>query len=240
MNMAKLLITLFAILLTSSVSDTKPVLKEANHKPFNYRDQETISVFEPGTLSTVLDNVQSSPPKPLLIARPTVAGTYPILIFLHGTCLENYFYSDILQHIASHGYIVVAPQLYSCLRWLIPILPISGPDELNFAAEVANWLISGLENVLPENITGDINKLAIAGHSRGGKMAFALALGYAKTPLTVTISALIGLDPVEGTENIVVDPKVLTYIPNSFNLSVPVAVIGSGLGNESKLLQHYI
>ncbi|EEF41353.1 Chlorophyllase-1, putative [Ricinus communis] len=113
------------------------------------------------------------------------------------------------------------------------MLPVSGPAELEFAAQVANWLPSGLQSVLPENVKGDLDKLSIGGHSRGGKTAFALALGYAKTPLKVKISALAGVDPVEGTsKNSPTQPKILTYIPQSLNLSIPVAVIGTGLGNQ--------
>ncbi|KAF8401747.1 hypothetical protein HHK36_012693 [Tetracentron sinense] len=53
----------------------------------------------------------SSPPKPLLIVTPTNEGKYPVLLFLHGFYLHNCFYTDLLKHIASHGFIAVAPQL---------------------------------------------------------------------------------------------------------------------------------
>jgi len=51
------------------------------------------------------------PPKPLLIAAPREAGEYPVLVFLHGYLVVNSFYSQLLQHVASHGYIVIAPQV---------------------------------------------------------------------------------------------------------------------------------
>lgn len=113
------------------------------------------------------------------------------------------------------------------------MLPVSGPAELESAAEAANWLPSGLQSFLPANIKPDLNKLSVGGHSRGGKTAAALALEYAKTPLQVQISALVLIDPVEGaSKNNPSQPKILTYIPQSLNLSIPVAVIGTGLGNQ--------
>lgn len=65
-------------------------------------------------------------------------------------------------------------------------------------------------------------------------MAFALALGYASTSLK--FSALVGLDPVGGmSKNCQTEPKILSHVPQSFNISVPVCVIGTGLGEESQL-----
>lgn len=109
------------------------------------------------------------------------------------------------------------------------------------AATVANWLPSNLQHVLHERVNKQVepnlDKLALSGHSRGGKSAFALALGLSKTKLSLKISALIGVDPVEGrNKNKRTRPYVLTYEPNSFNLSIPVTIIGTGLGNHTKLL----
>ncbi|CAN1129045.1 CLH2 [Linum perenne] len=167
----------------------------------------------------------SSPPKPLLIASPTEAGEYPLLLFLHGYILCNSFYSQLIQHVASHGFIVIAPQLYT----------VAGPDtteEINSVAAITNWLSKGLQQLLPLNVKADLTKLCLAGHSRGGKTAFALALNKvaaAKTELR--FSALIGVDPVDGMDiGKQTPPPVLTYVPQSFNLEMAVMVIGSALG----------
>lgn len=80
------------------------------------------NVFEIGDYSTTLITVEqktcsrnnnnaSTPPKPLLICSPLEEGVFPVLLFLHGYLLYNSFYSHLLQHIASHGFIVVAPQV---------------------------------------------------------------------------------------------------------------------------------
>ncbi|KAG9451908.1 hypothetical protein H6P81_004812 [Aristolochia fimbriata] len=163
-----------------------------------------------------------SPPKPLLIASPQEAGEYPLLLFLHGYLLNNSFYSQLIVRIASHGFIVIAPQLYE----------VAGPDsteEIKSAAATTDWLSNGLSHVLPSNVHPSLSRLGVAGHSRGGKVAFALALGGATTRLK--FSALIGVDPVDGMDKgKQTNPPILTYVPRSFNLGMAAMVIGSGLG----------
>lgn len=50
-------------------------------------------------------------PKPLVVALPKEEGVYPVIQFHHGFTLQNMFYSQIISHIASYGFIVVAPQV---------------------------------------------------------------------------------------------------------------------------------
>lgn len=113
---------------------------------------------------------------------------------------------------------------------------VAGPDcgaEIQSAAAVVEWLADGLTDVLPEHVRSDLSKLAIGGHSRGGKVAFALALGHAKT--TLEFSALIGVDPVDGMDKgKQTGPPILTYIPRSFDLKMAAMVIGAGLGELKK------
>ncbi|KAK7845606.1 chlorophyllase-1 [Quercus suber] len=154
----------------------------------------------PFTSKKVETSNRGSPPKPVLIVTPTTSGQYPVILFLHGFFLRNGFYSQLLEHISSHGFIVVAPQL-------------------------------------PENVQANLLKLALAGHSRGGQAAFALALGYANTSLK--FSVLLGIDPVAGNEFAKLEPYILTNVPRSFNISIPVTVIGTGLGPKKELLKPF-
>ncbi|GFY88041.1 hypothetical protein Acr_05g0016800 [Actinidia rufa] len=183
------------------------------------------NVFKEGQFIVKCTRVEesdpSSPPKPLLIISPTTQAKYPLLLFFHGFMIHNTSYALLLQHISSHGYIVVAPQLYN---WM----GTSGNSELEFAAAVTSWLSTGgLNSSLPQKVEADLHNVAVSGHSRGGKAAFALALGHACPSLK--FSLLLGLDPVEG-----IDPKILTNVPRSFDLSIPVAVIGTGLSDRRK------
>ena len=91
----------------------------------------TTTVFDQGKLpftskkvetSNGDDSTSSPPPKPLLIVTPTTSGQYPVIFFLHGFYLRTCFYSQLLEHISSHGYIVVAPQVFRlpiiCYTWI--------------------------------------------------------------------------------------------------------------------------
>ncbi|XP_021828162.1 chlorophyllase-2, chloroplastic [Prunus avium] len=179
------------------------------------------------TCSTKSSNIPVPPPKPLLIGMPCEAGEFPILLLLHGYLLSNSFYSQLIQHIASHGFIVVAPQLYT----------IAGPDskgEIKSTAAITNWLSEGLQFLLPPHVQANLSKLALAGHSRGGKVSFALALGK-EGNTNLKFSALIGIDPVDGMDKgKQTPPPVLTYVPHSFDLDMAVMVIGSGLGEVKR------
>uniref|UniRef100_A0A7N2R5Y9 Chlorophyllase n=1 Tax=Quercus lobata TaxID=97700 RepID=A0A7N2R5Y9_QUELO len=230
------------------------------------------NVFAIGRYKTVLQTVETRscttkstvavpPPKPLLIARPSEAGEYPILVLLHGYLLYNSFYSQLIQHIASHGFIVIAPQAntgeYTETPALTPeplgpifhiqmsiyhmihpcfLYILAGPDtadEIKSTAAITNWLSEGLHYLLPPHVQPNINKLGLAGHSRGGKVAFALALDKEATSLK--FSALIGIDPVDGMDKgKQTPPPVLTYVPHSFDLDMAVMVIGTGLGEVKK------
>ncbi|GKA70866.1 chlorophyllase-2, chloroplastic [Tanacetum coccineum] len=117
---------------------------------------------------------------------------------------------------------------------------VAGPDatkEVEYVAEITNWLPHGLPKLLPSQVNANLKKLGLAGHSRGGKVAFALALDGLEMEQKLKYSALIGIDPVDGMDKGKQNPpKVLTYVPHSFNLEMPVMVIGSGLGEVRKNL----
>ncbi|KAJ7954839.1 Chlorophyllase [Quillaja saponaria] len=197
-------------------------------------------VFDNGKYTPVLKRVESTtctcnkqlnpalPPKPLLIAMPLEAGEFPLLLFLHGYLLNNSFYSQLIQHIASHGFLVIAPQLYT----------VAGPDtsdEIQSSAAITTWLSKGLHEFLPPQIKPNINKLGLGGHSRGGKTAFALALRKLNTTTTLKFSALIGVDPVDGMDKgKQTPPPILTYAPHSFDIDMAVMVIGSELGEVKR------
>ncbi|KAJ8559323.1 hypothetical protein K7X08_003381 [Anisodus acutangulus] len=217
-------------------------MKKVLEKPLLHDASLISHVFELGDVAVKItkvkkgslsDNISSSP-SPLLVVSPIIPGKYPVLLFFHGFILKPSWYKSLLQHISSHRYIIVAPQ-FSALA--------SQSDEVKKAAKVTEWLSKGLISVLPEKVQPDLLKIAVSGHSRGGKTAFSLALGYGdfsgSTPTPLKFQALLGIDPVAGSSSPSSQsaPKILQYIPRSFGQSIPVAVIGAGLSNKRA---HYI
>ncbi|KAK1564369.1 hypothetical protein Q3G72_001708 [Acer saccharum] len=214
----------------AAVVETKPVPVEA--KP--NESAAELPVFNLGshtpTPITVETSNISSPPKSLFIVSPIEQGSYPVILFFPGTSISNNAYSQLFEHISSHGFVVVSPQLYS-------FMPPSGNNEVDLAALVTNWLPEGLKSNLPENVEADLNKFVLSGHSRGGTIAFALSLGYATNPeiRLDQFSALVAVDPVGGTNKCTeLNPSVLSN--NTFDLSFPVTVIGTGLGGVAKCM----
>ncbi|KAF0911527.1 hypothetical protein E2562_011157 [Oryza meyeriana var. granulata] len=193
------------------------------------------AVFQAGKLAVEVIEVDHRearrPPIPILVVSPKDAGTYPVAILLHGFFLRNSFYRGLLTHLASHGFVMVAPQFH------INLISTSDTEDIAAAANVTDWLPGGLPSVLPTGVEPDLGKLALAGHSRGGHTAFSLALGHGTTT-KLTFSALVGLDPVAGRgKSSRLPPKILTYEASSMDLGgMPVMVVGTGLGEEAKNL----
>ncbi|OAY49764.1 chlorophyllase-1, chloroplastic [Manihot esculenta] len=103
-----------------------------------------LPVFEAGNISTKPISM-NTPTKPLFIISPIVEGNYPVFLFFHGICTSNSVYTHLFNRIDFHGCMVVAPQLYTCL---LKIPTTSENDELSYAAETANGLLSGLHTLM--------------------------------------------------------------------------------------------
>ncbi|KAL3507833.1 hypothetical protein ACH5RR_033215 [Cinchona calisaya] len=96
------------------VSTSTNVFENGKHKTELIKVHQWSSWF-----STKTNSSQCSPPsKPLLIVTPSEVGEFPVLLFIHGYLLSNSFYSQLLQHVASHGFIVIAPQVNNSLLHL--------------------------------------------------------------------------------------------------------------------------
>ncbi|CAI5501747.1 unnamed protein product [Closterium sp. Naga37s-1] len=188
---------------------------------------------------------KSNPPKPLRIwsPKPASATALPVLLFQHGFSAQTIYYSRLLSRVASHGFIVVAPQMYPIttttnaipeILWLrshlsstltpsplffslspSPFLlshskmyPITTTTnaipEIRASARVISWLRSHLSSTLSNRFkllaSPDWSKFAIAGHSRGGAVCFAL-LRQLIVPSPVLLKAVVLLDPVDGNPN---------------------------------------
>lgn len=199
-----------------------------NVEILNVSDRITSSCCLPGSTSRVValaaEN-ENPPPKPLIVALPREEGEYPVVQFHHGYTLQNMFYSQLISHIASFGFIVVAPQMYT----------ITGSDatqEIEDAVAILNWMPTGLVAAMPETLAKhrpNFKSVALVGHSRGGKVVFGLALGVRKS--MHQYAAVVGLDPVDGMDiDNQTKPPILKFSEGSLDLNVPTLIIGTGLG----------
>ncbi|CAI5457658.1 unnamed protein product [Closterium sp. Yama58-4] len=168
------------------------------------------------------------------VERSSIGG--PMFIFKHGWATRNFWFSGMLKRVVSHGYIVVAPQMY-------PLIGLTGAVyEMKGSCAVIRWLKDNLKNWLSRHpilhrrtkASPDWSKFALTGHSRGGKVAFGvLRKLFCKS--VVPIKAQFLIDPVNGggeRSSRKSGDSVLTYVPNSIQFSGPVAVLGAGRGGS--------
>lgn len=159
---------------------------------------------------------------PLLILAPDTAGNYPVVVFQHGFMTRNEAYTELLSHVASHGFVVVAPQLYQPGLAALLGHP-SAAEEALASAQVLSWVSAELGATLGYSPAS--SRLGLAGHSRGGKVAW-LVLGADPS----RVQAVVGVDPVDGTGGPLGNQARVVQGPFAFSL--PVLVIGAGLGGN--------
>ncbi|MBM4282950.1 MAG: hypothetical protein FJ137_20090, partial [Deltaproteobacteria bacterium] len=181
-----------------------------------------------------LDKATSGLPFNLSVWVPEAAGTYPTVVFLPGFGVGVERYAAMLQHVAGYGAVVVAVQLESavCLfcAGAYPGEPrkATTADEAALLPAVFDFVGGEFRAVVDDAVAGvalDGQAPVLAGHSRGGKVAWRV--------LTATASAASGLallDPVDAPPPAlagITDPNAVVG-PLSF--TAPALILGTGLG----------
>ncbi len=149
--------------------------------------------FQLGTLNikTVdLAEDQAGAPKALRIYAPVAQGTYPVIQFQHGFATNANDYSEMLKQIASHGFVIVAPQMYNPLTAIISAP--SSDQEIQDALAITAWIAAGIDSSAGVTVREDL--FGFVGHSRGGKVSF----GASKLDNGANYDAWVGVDPVDG------------------------------------------
>ena len=181
--------------------------------------------YEPGPLTVrtfAMERCQDGAPVPLLIHAPEETGVYCVVVFQHGFMARNAMYGEILRHLASHGFVVVAPQMYE--PGIGPLLgnPTAAQEAIA-AASVLDWISSHLADVAGVAVRTDL--LGLAGHSRGGKVAWLVL-----TTNSGRAKAVAGVDPVDGTGGPLGNQA--RVVQGTFPFAIPSLVIGTGLGGS--------
>jgi chlorophyllase len=158
-------------------------------------------------------------PVALEIHVPEAEGTYAVVVFQHGFLMDNSHYSQLLRHVASHGFVVVAGQMYAADGW--PLCKPSTLVEADLAGELLAWLPGRLSRIV--GVGADTNALGLAGHSRGGRVAWLVLSADSSRA-----KAVAGVDPVDsGAGSFNFEPHVTA---EPFNFDFPSLVIDAGLG----------
>lgn len=160
-----------------------------------------------------IEPCEAGAPVRLNIYTPVGAARYPVVLFEHGFTVDIDWYTESLNHLASHGFVVLAPQTYA------PFNPFAAPSdavEADRVLQVLDWAQGSLDAVT--GVATDMSRLGISGHSRGGKVAWKVVQRDPSRFL-----AIAGVDPVDSDFGGRVTSAGLTF-------SVPSLVIGTALG----------
>lgn len=161
-------------------------------------------------------------PVPLSIYVPDQPGSYAVVVFQHGFLARGTAYSTILRHLAGHGFVVVAPQMYEPGPAALFGQPTAA-EEAEWAARVLTWLDAHLADVA--GVDARISRLGLAGHSRGGKVAWLMLTADA-----ARARAVAGIDPVDGRGGPLGGQA--RVVQGTFAFSLPTLVLGTGLGGS--------
>ncbi|MBU1218658.1 hypothetical protein KKF34_19485 [Myxococcota bacterium] len=156
------------------------------------------------------------------VYAPAFGGRYPVIIFQHGFMLDATWFSSILGTIASHGFVVVAPQMYGADN--NPIGKPTAAEEAEQAYNFLQWVHLNLESEL--DVTISLDHVGYLGHSRGGKVSWILLDSCNDCAMAVA-----GIDPVDGTGGPMGGEA--RVIDGPFNFSFPSYVMGTEFGTQS-------
>ena len=183
-------------------------------------------VWERGPLAVLQRDLvegEFGAPRPARLHAPVPGAelaTYPVVVFQHGFLADVGGYDEILAHLASHGFVVVAPQMYPADGVFLG--KPTARAEAALAREVAHWA-----HAYAATVTGhaaDPRPPGVAGHSRGGKVSWLLLLEEG-----LEARALVGVDPVDGRGGPLfgAQPEAL---PGPVSPGAPALVVGMALG----------
>ena len=190
--------------------------------------------YEPGPLVTTYRDIaegEFAAPRPLRIHAPVDSGTYSVVQFQHGFLSDRRAYDAILSHLASHGFVVVAPQMYPADG--IPLGKPTAQSEADAARRVVEWAQKHAASVMGS--TSADQTPGVAGHSRGGKVTWLLSK-------SVKLPGIFGVDPVDGRGGplLSAQPEAL---PQPLTEGPPSAIVGMEIGGacapEGDNYQHF-
>jgi hypothetical protein len=173
--------------------------------------------YEQGALAVTLTTIpETTAPVELDVYTPSSSDTYPVIIFQHGFSGSIKGYETIATHLASHGFVVILPQMYPPGDFGAAPTP---EEEAALGVEIISWVEANINTHIP--VTGDTGLLGLSGHSRGGQAAYRMALLVPEK-----VKALSGVDPVDGIEMF----GQTLAITGPLTFDIPTYILGTGLG----------
>jgi predicted dienelactone hydrolase len=130
---------------------------------------------------------------------PSAAGPFPLLVFSHGNDGIRFQSFFLMEHLASHGFVVAAPDHAgnTALDILIPGTPFETRDRPLDVSLVITRMLE--RNAAPgDAFEGRVDpaRIGVAGHSFGGFTTLAVGAGFEDVPPDPRVRALMPMSPV--------------------------------------------
>ena len=186
-----------------------------------------------GKPKSVIDLLLAQTPSPLAYDNPRVApGRFPLVVFSHGSGGIRYQSWFLMEHLASHGFIVAAPD-HTGNTAVDTIFGGATPFAVsarNRPLDVSLVITRMLERSQTEADAFDHHvlrrKIAVMGHSFGGFTAVAAAAGWADVPPDPRVRAII---PIAAATNAFTDAQLASvkvpslWLHGTSDITVPIA-----------------
>jgi predicted dienelactone hydrolase len=158
-----------------------------------------------GVPPSVYDLLLAGLPSDVALDGPLVslAGPFPLVAFSHGNNairFQSFFLTEIL---ASHGFVVVAPDhagnTAADLIFPGPPIPFEARDRpLDISLVITRMLEKNADPNDPFFETLDGIRIGVMGHSFGGFTTLAMATGFQDVPPDLRVRALVPISPAAG------------------------------------------
>ncbi len=153
-----------------------------------------------------LDLLVTSLPLEVALDAPTPAsvGGFPLVVFSHGSGGIRAQSWDLMEHLASHGFVVVAPDhvgntaLDGLFGTTLPGSVMVRYRPLDVSFVIDEMLAYNSDPTHRYAGLVDADRIAVAGHSFGGYTALAVAGGVADIPADDRVDAIIPLAGASG------------------------------------------
>jgi predicted dienelactone hydrolase len=133
-----------------------------------------------------------------LADAPVAPGPFPLVVYSHGNGGLRYVSAFVTEHLASHGFIVVAPDhvgntaidAFAGTSEDRAQVSLDRPVDVSETISAALAGETGFEDTAPQT---DPESIGVIGHSFGGFTALALAGGFGGEPSDQRVDAVVGL-----------------------------------------------
>lgn len=148
---------------------------------------------------------------------------WPLVVFAPGFTLTSENFDWLGEHLASHGFAVMIPTFGDSF--------ISAFDHADLATAMSSMVDIALGDKSPFGGNIDPTRIAMAGHSRGGKAAILASIQDDRVIAVFTLDPVDSVgDPFAGMASTPKNPSVTPEMMG--DLSIPAGFVGAGKGAD--------